>query len=43
MFYNTAREVFPNNLIAGAFNFAPARLLEIETSEERVAPKVSFT
>ena len=43
MFYNTAREVFPNNLIAGAFNFAPARLLEIETPEERVAPKVSFT
>ena len=43
MLYNTAREVFPNNLIAGAFNFAPARLLEIETPEERVAPKVSFT
>ena len=43
MLYNTAREVFPNNLIADAFNFAPARLLEIETPEERVAPKVSFT
>jgi LemA protein len=43
MFYNTAREVFPNNIIAGTFNFAPARLLEIETPEERVAPKVSFS
>ena len=43
MFYNTAREVFPNNIVAGAFNFPPARLLEIETPEERTAPKVSFS
>ena len=43
MFYNTSREVFPNNIIAGTFNFAPARLLEIEAPEERVAPKVSFS
>lgn len=43
MFYNTAREVFPNNIVAGTFNFPPARLLEIETPEERTAPKVSFS
>jgi LemA protein len=43
MFYNTAREVFPANVIAGTFNFAPAQLLEIERAEERVAPKVSFS
>lgn len=41
--YNTARESFPNNLIAGAFNFNEARLLEAtEAPEERQAPKVSF-
>jgi LemA protein len=43
MFYNTAREVFPNNIIAGTFNFQPAKLLELESPEERKAPKVSFT
>ncbi len=43
MFYNTAREVFPSNIVAGTFNFAPAKLLEIENPEERVAPKVSFS
>jgi LemA protein len=43
MSYNTAREVFPNNFVAGAFAFAPAQLLEIESSEKRAAPKVGFT
>jgi len=43
MRYNTEREVFPNNIIAGSFNFPPAQLLEIEAPEERKAPKVSFT
>jgi LemA protein len=43
MFYNTAREVFPSVIIANAFNFKPAKLLEIKTPEEREAPKVSFT
>ena len=42
--YNNMREVFPNNLIAGMFNFAAAQLLEAtESPEERKAPKVSFT
>ena len=43
MSYNTQREMFPNSVIAGMFNFAPAQLLEIEKPEEREAPKVSFT
>jgi LemA protein len=43
MFYNTAREVFPNVFIANMFNFRPAKLIEIKTPEEREAPKVSFT
>ena len=42
MLYNTAREVFPNNVFAGVFNFAPAVPYEIENAMERVAPKVSF-
>jgi LemA protein len=42
MAYNTAREVFPNNIIAGMFNFAAAELFVVEKAEEREAPKVSF-
>jgi LemA protein len=42
MSYNTARETFPTNLIAGPFNFGPAELFVIEKPEEKVAPKVSF-
>lgn len=42
MAYNTHREVFPNNLVAGPFNFTAAELFVIEKAEERVAPKVSF-
>ena len=42
--YNIGREKFPNNIIAGAFNFQAAQLLEpIESAEERKAPKVSFS
>lgn len=42
MSYNTAREVFPNSIIAGMFNFAAAELFVIEKPEEREAPKVKF-
>ena len=42
MTYNTAREKFPTNIIAGTFNFGPAELFEIEKPEHREAPKVSF-
>jgi LemA protein len=42
MGYNTSREVFPNNLIAGAFNFQAGTLFEIANAVEKEAPKVSF-
>jgi len=42
--YNIKREIFPNNIVAGFYNFDPAKLLEaVEKAEERIAPKVSFT
>ena len=40
--YNTKREVFPSNLIAGSFNFQSANLLEEATPEMRIAPRVTF-
>jgi len=43
MGYNTKRETFPTNLIAGPFNFGPAELFVIEKPEEKEAPKLSFT
>ena len=42
MTYNTARERFPTNIIAGTFNFAAAELFELDKPEQREAPKVSF-
>jgi len=42
MNYNTGREKFPNILFANMFGFKEAQLFEIETAEERQAPKVSF-
>ena len=42
MIYNTQREVFPSNIIAGMFNFAAAELFVIEKPEQREAPKVQF-
>src|SRR6516164_7181955 len=43
MVYNTDREVFPSNLIAGMFNFAPAELFVVDKPEQKDAPKVSFS
>lgn len=40
--YNTKREVFPSNIIAGFFRFGEATLFEITEQAEREAPKVSF-
>ena len=42
MAYNTAREVFPNNIIANMFAFKEAQLFEIKIEAEREAPRVSF-
>jgi LemA protein len=43
MTYNTDREVFPSNLIAGMFNFTAAELFVVDKPEQKDAPKVSFT
>ena len=45
MGYNNRREVFPANLVAGPFGFAPAAPLEIPAAQQaqvRAAPKVQF-
>jgi LemA protein len=43
MAYNTRRESFPDNVVAGLFAFKEAMLLEAtEAKEERQAPKVKF-
>jgi LemA protein len=42
MVYNTQRETFPTTIVAGMFHFEEAHFFEIETPEERTAPKVSF-
>lgn len=42
MHYNNKRESFPDNIIAGAFSFSEAQLLELEDKEARKAVKVSF-
>ena len=42
MVYNTQREVFPSNIIAGTFNFTAAELFTVEKPAEREAPKVQF-
>ncbi|MDO5565921.1 MAG: LemA family protein, partial [Planctomycetia bacterium] len=42
MTYNTAREVFPANFVAGFGGFTQASLLEITNPEERETVKVSF-
>jgi LemA protein len=41
--YNTARETFPNVVIANMFGFTEAQLFEIAEPKEREAPKVSFS
>ena len=43
MVYNTRRESFPDNVVAGLTGFKEATLLEsTESAEERKAPKVQF-
>jgi LemA protein len=42
MDYNNARETLPNSIIAGAFQFTPGSMLEIEDVAKRAVPKVSF-
>ena len=40
--YNISREKFPNVIIANSMGFTAAQLFEVETKEERQAPKVTF-
>lgn len=40
--YNTQRETFPTNIIAGMFNFGEAVLFEVSDPSEREAVKVEF-
>ena len=42
MVYNTQRESFPTNILAGMFNFAAAELFVVDKPEQRDAPKVQF-
>ena len=41
--FNLARESFPSNVIAGAFNFIRAELFEITEPGERAVPKVDLS
>ena len=41
--YNNKVENFPNNILAGMFNFRQSSFLEIESEEKRAVPDVSFT
>jgi len=43
MAYNTKREIFPTNIIAGMFQFEAAELFQVDNPEEKQAPKVSFS
>jgi LemA protein len=40
--YNTSREKFPNVIIANSMGFTAAQLFEVESKEERQAPKAMF-
>lgn len=42
MEYNNKKEVFPNNIIVGSFNFPAFNFFEIENAAEREVPKVQF-
>ena len=42
MEYNTAREVFPNSILAAMFDFQPAVLFEIANPAEKEAVRVRF-
>ena len=41
--FNTAQQVFPTNLFAGAFGFRPAELFEITDQAERAVPVVDLS
>jgi LemA protein len=40
--FNTAQQIFPDNLIAQTFHFQPVELYEIKDEAERAVPKVDL-
>ncbi len=42
MMFNNKTQMFPSNIVAGVFNFKQRDFFEVETEQEREAPKVSF-
>jgi LemA protein len=42
LFYNNKIQMFPSNIVAGMFGFKLAEFFELESEEERKAPKVGF-
>lgn len=40
--YNNKIQMFPSNLLAGTFGFAPTEFFELEDAEDREAPAVKF-
>lgn len=43
LFYNNKIQMFPSNIIAGAFNFTKEEFFEIEDKAQREVPKVDFS
>jgi LemA protein len=41
--FNNKIQMFPSNIIAGAFGFGKRDFFEVESAEERAVPKVSFS
>jgi LemA protein len=42
LFLNNKVEMFPSNIIAGAFNFKQSEFFELESEAEKAVPKVEF-
>ncbi|MBF0484438.1 MAG: LemA family protein [Candidatus Omnitrophica bacterium] len=40
--YNSSIQIFPNNIVAGTFNFQAQEFFEIQDAAEKQAPQVSF-
>ncbi len=41
--YNNKTQMFPSNIMANTMGFKPGEFFEVTVTEERAAPKVSFT
>ena len=41
--YNNQTQMFPSNIVAGMTGFKSGEFFEVQTTEEREAPRVSFT